>query len=267
MSESYGSVSATGPTESTETQSTMDAAKQEAAGVKDTAKAEAGHVVDTAKGEAKNVASEAKYQAKNLYAQTKNELRDQAGAQQQKAAAGLRSVSDELRSLANGETPQSSGIATDLIREASTRISGAASWIGDRDPGQLLDEVKAYARRRPAVFIGAAAIAGIVAGRLARALTEKNADEKADAQRLSTAGYGTTGGYSGTAAYGVTTPGGTTGYDATSPSAAGGPTVPPTSYAGADDLSETPLYAERSATLTGGTTDEEGDGYVRHDSL
>ena len=270
MSESYGSVSATGPAESTETQSTMDAAKQEAAGVKDTAKAEAGHVAETAKGEAKNVASEAKYQAKHLYAQTKNELRDQAGAQQQKAAAGLRSMSDELRSLANGETPQSSGIATDLVREASTRISSAASWIGDRDPGQLLDEVKAYARRRPGIFIGAAAIAGIVAGRLARALTEKNADEKADAQRLSgtgygTTGYGTTGGYDATTGYGVTTPGAATGY-ATSPSAVGGPTVPPTSYA-ADDLSETPLYAERSATLTGGATDEEGDGYVRHDSL
>ena len=124
MSESYGSVSATGPAESTETQSTVDAAKREAAGVKDTAKAEAGAVVDTAKDEAKNVASEAKYQARNLYAQTKNELRDQAGVQQQKAAAGLRSVSDELRSLANGEAPQSSGIATDFVREASTRISG-----------------------------------------------------------------------------------------------------------------------------------------------
>jgi len=262
MSDSYGSVSATRPEESTETQSTMDAAKQEAAGVKDTAKAEAGHVAETAKAqaghvaetakdEAKNVAGEAKYQAKQLYAQTKNELRDQAGAQQQKAAAGLRSVSDELRSLANGETPQSSGFATDLVREASTRLSGAASWIGDRDPAQLLDEVKAYARRRPAVFIGLAAVAGIVAGRLARALTEHNADEKADAQR--SIGNG--------ASY-PTVP----------------PALPPTSYAGVvdettypvtgtDDLTETPLYAERSASLSGGLVEEEGDGYVRRDSL
>jgi len=260
MSESYGSVSATRPAESTETQSTIDTAKQEAAGVKDTAKAEAGHVVETAKDEAKTVAYEAKNQAKNLYAQTRNELRDQAGAQQQRAAAGLRTVSDELRSLANGETPQSSGIATDLVREASARISSAASWIGDRDPAQLLDEVKAYARRRPGVFIGLATVAGIVAGRLARALTEHNADEKADAQRRS-----------------YTTPGVTTGVY-TSPSAAAGPTVPPASYAGVarettypatgtDDLTETPLYAERSASLSGGISEEEGDGYVRRDSL
>lgn len=249
MSESYGSVSATRPEESTETQSTMDAAKQEAAGVKDTAKAEAGHVVDTAKDEAKTVAYEAKNQAKNLYAQTKNELRDQAGAQQQRAAAGLRTVSDELRSLANGETPQSSGIATDLVREASTRISGVASWIGDRDPAELLDEVKAYARRRPGVFIGLAAVAGIVAGRLARALTEHNADEKADRERVSqSAGYRPAPPVSPTSYAGV----------------AGETTYPVT---GTDDLAETPLYAERSASLSGGLVEEEGDGYVRRDSL
>jgi hypothetical protein len=256
MSESYGSVSATRPEESTETKSTMDAAKQEAAGVKDTAKAEAGHVVDTAKGEAKAVATEAKGQARHLYAQTKNELRDQAGVQQQRAAAGLRSIGDELRSLASGETPQNSGLATDLVRQASQRVSSAASWLGDRDPVELLDEVKAYARRRPAVFITAAAIAGVVAGRLARALTEHNAEEKADSQR----GY-TQGGH----AQGSYTP---------SPSAASGPTsysgvVGETTYpaTGSDDLTETPLYAERSTSLSGGITEEGGDGYVRHDSV
>jgi len=257
MSESYGSVSATRPEESTETQSTTDQVKSEAANVKDTAKAEAGNVaetakyeagsvVDTAKGEAKSVANEAKSQARTLYAQTKNELSDQAGAQQQKAAAGLRSISDELRSLASGETPQNRGIASDLVREASTRISGVASWLGDRDPAELLDDVKAYARRKPGLFIGAAALAGIVAGRLARALTEHNADEKADRER-----------YAG------------------SPSAAAGPTVP-RSYVGVsdatypvtgtDDLAETPLYAERSASLSGGYA-QEGDGNVRPDSL
>jgi hypothetical protein len=227
-----------------------DTAKAEAGHVAETAKAQAGHVADTAKSEVKNVAGEAKYQAKQLYAQTKNQLRDQAGTQQQRAAAGLRSMGDELRSLANGEAPQSSGLATDLVRQASTRVSSAASWIGDRDPEQLLYEVKSFARRRPAVFIGLAAVAGIIAGRLTRALTENAADEKADAQRpiANGASYPTV------------------------------PPVPPTSYAGVagettypvagtDDLIETPLYAERSASLSGGLTDEEGDGYVRRDSL
>jgi hypothetical protein len=45
---------------------------------------------------------------------------------------------------------------------------------------------------------------------------------------------------------------------------AGETTYPAT---GTDDLTETPLYAERSASLGGGIAGEEGDGYVRHDSL
>ena len=96
------------------------------------------------------------------------------------------------------------------------------------------------------MFIGLAAVAGIVAGRLARALTEHNADEKADAQRLSTRRR-------------LRHDGATR----DEPGCRGGPTAPPTSYAGVagettypvtgtDDLTETPLYAERSASLSGG---------------
>ncbi|HEX5856879.1 MAG TPA: hypothetical protein VFY91_02090 [Microbacterium sp.] len=221
--------------------------------MKDTAKAEAGHVAETAKVEAKTVATEAKNQAKTLYAQTKNELRDQAGVQQQKAAAGLRAMGDELRSLAAGEKPQNSGLASDLVQQASTRISSAASWIGDRDPAELLDEVKAYARRKPGLFIGLAAVAGVVAGRLTRALTEHNAEEKAEKERLS-AGRGVAGGTAlpPTSYAGV----------------AGEPTYPATyPVAGTDDLTETPLYAERSASLSGGLAEEEGDSYVRRDTL
>ena len=54
-----------------------------------------------------------KYQAKDLYAQTQRELKDQAQVQQHRAAAGLRSVSDELDSLtANAQNP---GLAVDLL--------------------------------------------------------------------------------------------------------------------------------------------------------
>jgi hypothetical protein len=177
MSESYGPVSTspdapelrrstTGPTDATD--------------VKDTAKAEAGRVVDTAKAEAGSVASEAKSQARTLYAQTKGELRDQAGKQQQRVAQGLRSAGDELNSLASGTPSPNPGIATDLIRQASTRVSGVASWLENRDPESLLAEVKYFARRRPGMFIGIALAAGVVAGRLTRALAEGSADRKAD---------------------------------------------------------------------------------------
>ena len=178
MSEGYG-VPAPRDTAATGQGGSVGTAKAEAGVLKDTAVSEAGHVAETAKGEAKAVAQEVKYQAKDLYAQTQRELKDQAQVQQHRAAAGLRSVSDELDSLtANAQNP---GLAVDLLNQVSTRLSGAASWLGDRDPGAVLSEVKSFARRKPGTFIIGAAVLGIVAGRLTRALAANASDEHADA--------------------------------------------------------------------------------------
>ena len=179
MSEGYG-VPAPRDTAATGQGGSVGTAKAEAGVLKDTAVSEAGHVAETAKGEAKAVAQEVKYQAKDLYAQTQRELKDQAQVQQHRAAAGLRSVSDELDSLtANAQNP---GLAVDLLNQVSTRLSGAASWLGDRDPGAVLSEVKSFARRKPGTFIIGAAVLGIVAGRLTRALAANASDEHADAK-------------------------------------------------------------------------------------
>lgn len=160
---------------------TLDTAKHEAAELKHTATEQGKNVVDTAKQEASSVLGEAKWQAKDLYAQTQRELKDQAGTQQQRLSMGLRSVSDELSSMADGST--TSGLATDLVRQVSARLSTASSWLGDRDPGSVLLEVKRFARRKPGTFILAAVVIGVAAGRLTRALASNAADEKAAAAK------------------------------------------------------------------------------------
>jgi hypothetical protein len=218
MSEGYG-VPAPRDTAATGQSGSVETAKQEAGALKDTAVSEAGHVAETAKGEAKAVAQEVKYQAKDLYAQTQRELKDQAQVQQHRAAAGLRSVSDELQSLtANAQNP---GLAVDLLNQVSTRLSGAASWLGDRDPSAVLSEVKSFARRKPGTFIIGAAILGIVAGRLTRALAANASDEHAD----QAAGPGV----------------------AASNGRAGLPTSSAQLYATPPTVEETPVFAQSSA--------------------
>ena len=145
-----------------------DAAKEEAADVARQAKESAQGVAETAKAEAANVASEVKYNAKSLLDQARTDLTDQAGMQQQKVAKGLRSVADELRSMANASDQP--GMASDLVRQAAERSSSIASWLDARDPGSLLDEVKSFARQRPGTFLLIAAGAGVLAGRLSRGL-------------------------------------------------------------------------------------------------
>ncbi len=147
---------------------TMEDAKHEAAELTDTATGAAKDVAGTAKDEAASVARETKAQAKDLFEQGRQEFSDQASKQQQRLAAGLDSLGSELSTMARSS--DGSGIASDLVQKASDRIAGAASWLGSREPSGVLQDVKAFARRRPGAFIGAALLAGIAAGRLTRAL-------------------------------------------------------------------------------------------------
>ncbi len=150
------------------TSSKKDVAKDEAANVAGHAAGAAQNVAETAKAEAANVASEAKNSARDLLHQAKSDLTSQAGTQQAKAAEGIRSISSQLRSMA--DAPDQQGVASDLIRQAADRSASVASWLDNRDPGSLLDEVKSFARQRPGTFLLVAAGAGLLAGRLGRSL-------------------------------------------------------------------------------------------------
>ena len=159
---------------------TEGGAKQKAAEVAGTAKDQAAEVADTAKDAGKQVAqtakeqvgevtAEASRQAKQVLSQVRSEVTDQAATQQQRVAGGLRSLADELQGLASGDVQN--GPATDLTRQAADRMQSVAQWLENRDPGSVLDEVRSFARRRPALYLAIAAAAGVVAGRLARGLT------------------------------------------------------------------------------------------------
>ena len=204
--------------------SRTDAAKGEAADVARTAAGSAQNVAQTAKEEAANVAAEAKSNAKDLMNQAKSGLTSQAGAQQQKAAEGIRNISSQLHSMATAHDQQ--GVASDLVRQAAERASSVASWLENREPGDLLGEVQRFARNRPGTFLLLAAGAGVLAGRLTRGLT-------AGAPGSSTTGTsGLTGQYPGSAYSG--TPYSGTQYSGTQygdqyneTSAIAGGTVPP----------------------------------------
>jgi hypothetical protein len=148
--------------------SKKDAVKEEASNVAGQAAAAAQAVAGTAKEEASNVASEVKSSAQDLLSQAKTGLTGQAGTQQQKAAEGIRTISSQLQSMA--EAPDQQGIASDLIRQAAQRSEAVASWLENKEPGDLLGDVQRFARNRPGTFLLLAAGAGVLAGRLTKGL-------------------------------------------------------------------------------------------------
>ncbi|PYY39514.1 hypothetical protein DEJ03_17375 [Curtobacterium sp. MCLR17_043] len=165
-----------------------DAAKGAAQDVAGDAKEKAANVAGTAKEQASKVASEATDHAKQLYGQASENLKQQAGEQQQRAAGGLRSLGEQLGRMAENDDEQ--GVAAKVVRDLSGRATSAAGFLENRDPGSLLDEVKTFAAKRPGTFIAIAAGAGLLAGRLTKALATEVKHEKE-------AGDGTTGSGSG----------------------------------------------------------------------
>ncbi len=179
---------ATSPS-STGTTSTKDLAVDEAKNVKDTAAQAGSQVASTAADQAKQVAQETQRQAKDLLDQGRAQLKDQAMSQQQKAAQGLSSLAQELRGLADGSSSGAPGPARDLLQQASGMVESFADRLQNREPAELLDEVRAFARRKPGLFLLGAAAAGVLAGRLTSGVKAAHADNSSSSNSL-TSGYG-----------------------------------------------------------------------------
>ena len=87
----------------------------------------------------------------------------------------------------------------DIARQASDKAQELATWIDAREPGDLVTEVRDFARRKPGTFLLGAAAVGVLAGRLTRSAVDVKRDD-------SSSGSGTTAGdYSGST-HGGTTP-------------------------------------------------------------
>ncbi|MEU7775716.1 hypothetical protein AB0C44_30750 [Micromonospora taraxaci] len=133
-----------------------------------------GAVAQTAKEQGAEVGREAARQARNLYGEARTQLASQTGEQQRKAAGGLRSLADEMRSMA--EQGGQAGPVTELARQAADRVHGVAGWLEEREPGDLITEVRDYARRNPGTFLVGAAVLGVLAGRLTRSISAAGDD-------------------------------------------------------------------------------------------
>jgi hypothetical protein len=244
------------PTTTERAQETKDAALGEAKNVGQTAAQAGSQVAATATDQAKQVAQETQRQAKDLLDQGRTQLKEQAVSQQQKAAQGLSSLATELRGLADGTSSGAPGPARDLLQQASSSVESFASMLQNREPAELLDEVRNFARRKPGMFLLGAAVAGVLAGRLTSGVKAVHSDSSPSgtgSMGTATTGYNyvdpapTYSGYSGTPTTDISTgtTAGTTGGAPLPPPPYGtvppaGSMVPPASPAGWDDPARRP---------------------------
>lgn len=154
------------------TQAAQDEADQVAGKAQDAAREVAG----TAQQEARQVAGEATEHIKSLGASAQDELFSQASTQQQRLAEQSRTVTDDIHRLARGEQPESD-LVTKFVNMAAQRAEDFTTQLENKEPKDLLNDVRRFAARRPGTFLAIAAGVGLVAGRLTRGLADNDDDD------------------------------------------------------------------------------------------
>jgi hypothetical protein len=142
--------------------SMADRVADEVAGVGQSVKHVGDRVAQTAADQARQVVAETTHQARGLLEQGRQQLREQVAFQQEKVALRLVTVADELREMAHVSR---SAPVSELADHGAESLHQLASWLKDQQPGDLLEQARGFARRRPGVFLLGAALAGVVAGR------------------------------------------------------------------------------------------------------
>jgi hypothetical protein len=153
-----------------ETSGKADQAKEQASQVGGAAAQQAGAVAGTAKGQAGQVVSDARAHAQDLMGQTTSQLGAQADEQTQRLSGNLKTLSEHFSTMASSGEPGST--AHTLVDEASRRSADLSSYLDGRQFGGIINDVKDFARRRPGAFILGSAVAGLMVGRLGRAVKD-----------------------------------------------------------------------------------------------
>ncbi len=142
-------------------------AKDEASVTAGQAKQAAGEVAGSVAQQARTVTDEARQQAGTAVRDLRGRVNDEVRGQTERAAGTVRQWADDLAGLAQnapGDSP-----VRGLVEQAADGGYRAADYLEKNGVGGVVDNVRGFARRRPGVFLGGAALAGLAVGRLAKA--------------------------------------------------------------------------------------------------
>jgi hypothetical protein len=142
-------------------------AKEKAQQAAGTASQEGQRVAGVAKGEIKNVAGEAQYQLRGLLDQATSQVDEQSREQKGRLAETVRTFGNDLRGMTESQDGNG-GLAAQLVQQVADQAQGLASHLESREPSELLEDARRFARRRPGAFLLGALAAGVVVGRVAR---------------------------------------------------------------------------------------------------
>ncbi len=139
-----------------------------------------------AKRQGQQIAQQARQQAGRLANRGGEQVKSQLGSQKHQASQRLVPVQSALRETAHQLRSQGQGPMAEYAEKASDQVERFSGYLRETDVDEIIEEVRGVARRRPALFLGAAAALGFFATRFLKSSSQE--EEGAS----SGAGYDTT---------------------------------------------------------------------------
>ena len=103
--------------------------------------------------------------AQNLIDRAEQQARSKITATQKDVGLTLSSVASTLLNSSTQLRDEQQNAAGEYVGKAAEQIDRLARYIQNADPGEVADNVRSFARQRPAVFIGAAFALGVIGAR------------------------------------------------------------------------------------------------------
>ena len=149
-------------------------------------------VVTQAKETGSELVTEAKQElgtkADEMRGEVAFQLREQVEERSTQAGEQLHAVGEALRSGVNDLRTEGKGVPADIVDAIARRTDDLGAYLQSTNADKILDDIEGYARRRPWLAAGAAAVAGFVASRVVKASSDRRFERSAAPSRSLAAG-------------------------------------------------------------------------------
>src|SRR5215218_484316 len=122
-------------------------------------------------GQGTEIIGQAQDQAMKLVDTARQQATSQLGTQQQRLAGTLTTVATALHQASREMRNQDEGPIADYVDTAANQVEQFANTLREQDLEQLMTTTAQFARRQPALFLGAAFVLGFAATRFIKSST------------------------------------------------------------------------------------------------
>lgn len=117
-----------------------------------------------------------KHLADDLVSTTKKGAESRIEAGKTRAGEGLGSVANALRKTGEQLRAEDNDAFSSYIDTAAQKIDGASTYLKDRSLTDIAGDMKQFARREPALFLGGALVLGLIGGRFLKSSSPESSD-------------------------------------------------------------------------------------------